>query len=101
MEKETKKTGKDKQQTCTGPRFQPPTSGRPDWKIVHSKVIYWCNVCGYWNLTHFIKKADGVNIEGYFDNAMVNGHQCGIGKHSKTSVSGTKGAMSETQPAGQ
>eukprot|EP00957_Ditylum_brightwellii_P110201 8405910-Ditylum_brightwellii.AAC.1 len=88
MEKETEKTGKDEQQTHTGPRFQPPTSGRPDWKFIHGK-----------NLTYFTKKIEGMNVEGFFDNATVNGHQWSVGKHSKTSESRTEGAPSETQPA--
>eukprot|EP00957_Ditylum_brightwellii_P153796 11705921-Ditylum_brightwellii.AAC.1 len=47
--------------------------------------MYFCNVCGYWNLTHFTKKKVGVSVEGYLENATVNGHQCGIRKHSTKS----------------
>eukprot|EP00957_Ditylum_brightwellii_P145493 11078374-Ditylum_brightwellii.AAC.1 len=69
----------------TGPRFQPPKAGQPEWRVFHGKVMYWCNICGYWNLTHFTKEKEGVNVEGYLENATVNGHQRGIGKHSKRS----------------
>eukprot|EP00957_Ditylum_brightwellii_P092695 7058030-Ditylum_brightwellii.AAC.1 len=68
---------------CTGPRFQPPKSGRPEWRVFRRKVMYWCNVCRYWNLTHFTKKKEGVSVQGYRENATVNGHHRSIGKHSK------------------
>eukprot|EP00957_Ditylum_brightwellii_P026499 2004526-Ditylum_brightwellii.AAC.1 len=69
--------------THTGPHFQPPEAGRPEWRVFYGKVMFWCNVCGYWNLTHFTKKKKGVSVEGYLDKATINGHQQGIGKHSK------------------
>eukprot|EP00957_Ditylum_brightwellii_P085631 6514149-Ditylum_brightwellii.AAC.1 len=31
---DTKKVSEGKQHLCTGPRFEPPASGRSDWKIV-------------------------------------------------------------------
>eukprot|EP00957_Ditylum_brightwellii_P186687 14214769-Ditylum_brightwellii.AAC.1 len=60
---------------CTGPRFQPPKAGRPEWCIFYRKVMFWCNVCGYWNPMHFTKKKEGVSVKGYLDNATVNSHQ--------------------------
>eukprot|EP00957_Ditylum_brightwellii_P122618 9350979-Ditylum_brightwellii.AAC.1 len=50
--------------TCTGLRFQQPETGRPEWKVLCRKVIFWCNVCDYWNLTHFTKKKEGVSKHG-------------------------------------
>eukprot|EP00957_Ditylum_brightwellii_P097175 7400708-Ditylum_brightwellii.AAC.1 len=44
-----------------------------------------CSVGSYLNLTHFIKKKEGVSIEGYLDKATINGHQQGIGKHGRKS----------------
>eukprot|EP00957_Ditylum_brightwellii_P106771 8145600-Ditylum_brightwellii.AAC.2 len=69
--------------THTGPHFQPPEAGQPEWRVFCRKEMFWCNVCRYWNLTHFTKKKEGVSVEGYLDNATVNGHQRKIDKHSR------------------
>eukprot|EP00957_Ditylum_brightwellii_P109347 8341492-Ditylum_brightwellii.AAC.1 len=69
--------------TCTGPCFQPPEAGRPEWKVLCIEVMFWYNVCSYWNLTHFTKKKEGVSVEDYLDKAMIIRYQRGISKHSK------------------
>eukprot|EP00957_Ditylum_brightwellii_P189931 14459662-Ditylum_brightwellii.AAC.1 len=60
--------------TCTGLHFQPPEAGWPEWCVSCGKVMFWCNICKYWNLTHFTKKKEGASVEGYLDNATVNSH---------------------------
>eukprot|EP00957_Ditylum_brightwellii_P087465 6658307-Ditylum_brightwellii.AAC.1 len=45
--------------------------------------MFWCNVCSYWNLTHFTKKKEEVSVEGYLDKATINKHQQGVRKHGK------------------
>eukprot|EP00957_Ditylum_brightwellii_P053160 4030794-Ditylum_brightwellii.AAC.1 len=80
---EAEKSDKYKHQICTGLHFQPLLAGRSDWRVFHCKVMFWRNICSNWNPTQFAKKKEGVNTEGYLDNTMINGHQHGVGKHSK------------------
>eukprot|EP00957_Ditylum_brightwellii_P083062 6314024-Ditylum_brightwellii.AAC.1 len=83
----------------TGPCFQLPKAGRLEWHVFCRKVMYWCNVCRYWNLTYFTKKKEGVSVKGYLENVTVNGHQHGIRKHSKKSKEDKKESKAVTPTA--